>query len=148
MSNKAVENMSTKAVDNMDSEAAHPKIGTESKPIATEVVQPQSNLFLDKLEVGVTGNMDSEVAQPKAATENKPMAIEVAQPESDLFLDKLEVGVIGTIVGNTMHCIARSTIAHNFVRLKEGVVYSIKDFVVQPNKDEYQVLKDSALSDA
>ncbi|GJU86966.1 hypothetical protein Tco_1294512 [Tanacetum coccineum] len=140
----------------MDSEAAHPKIGTESKPMATEVVQPQSNLFLDKIEVGVTGNMDSEVAQPKTCTESKTMASEVAQPESDLFLDKLEVGVIGTIVvmlcrmwdGNTMHCTARSTIAHNFVRLKEGVVYSIKDFVVQPNKDEYRVLKDSALSDA
>ncbi|GJS94162.1 hypothetical protein Tco_0801130 [Tanacetum coccineum] len=57
----------------MDSEVAHPKISTESKPMASEVVQPQCDLFLDKLEVGVSGNMDSEVAQPKTATKSKPM---------------------------------------------------------------------------
>ncbi|GKD64698.1 hypothetical protein Tco_1306806 [Tanacetum coccineum] len=137
MSNKDVENMSNKAVENMDSEVVQPKTGTESKPVASEVAQPQSDLFLEKLEVSVTGNIESEVTQPKTNIESKPMASEVMQPQSDLFLDKLE--------GNTMHCTARSTIAHNFVKLKEGVVYSRKDFFVQPNKDEYRVIKDDAL---
>lgn len=40
-----------------------------------------------------------------------------------------------------MHCYARSNIAHNFVGLKEGSVYSIKNFIVQPNKDEYRIIK-------
>ena len=39
-----------------------------------------------------------------------------------------------------MHCYARSSIAHTFVGLKEGGVYSIKNFIVQPNKDEYRII--------
>ena len=41
--------------------------------------------------------------------------------------------------GKAIHCTARSNIAHNFVGLKEGSVYSIKNFIVQPNKDEYRI---------
>ncbi|GKC80411.1 hypothetical protein Tco_1131185 [Tanacetum coccineum] len=134
--------MSTKAVDNMDIEVAHPKIGTESKPMASEVVQPQSDLFSDKIEVGVTGNMDSEVAQPKTATESKPVASEVARPETDLFFDKLEVGVTGTIVVMLCRMWDVSTVTGH---------YLCTDFIVsdvKPNKDEYRVMKDDALSDA
>ena len=40
-----------------------------------------------------------------------------------------------------MHCTARSNIAHNFVGLKEGSVYSIKNFIVQPNKDDYRIIR-------
>lgn len=44
-----------------------------------------------------------------------------------------------------MHCTARCNISHNFVdRLKEGIIYSIKDFTVLPNKDEYRIMKDDA----
>nr|GEU94617.1 hypothetical protein [Tanacetum cinerariifolium] len=143
MSNKVVENTSTKAVDNMDNEVKHPKTGTESKPMANEVAQPQSDLFLDKLVVGVTGNMDSEVAQPKIATESKPMASEDLSIVTRRYLSN--DFIVSDAKGNTMHCTARSTIAQNFIRLKEGVVYSIKDFVVHPNKDEYHVMKDAAL---
>lgn len=39
-----------------------------------------------------------------------------------------------------MHCYARGSIAHNFVGLKEGNVYSIKNFIVHPNKDEYRII--------
>lgn len=44
--------------------------------------------------------------------------------------------------GNVIHCTAKSTVAHNFLRLKEGGVYSIKNFIVMHNKDEFRVRKD------
>ncbi|GJX96835.1 zinc finger, CCHC-type containing protein [Tanacetum coccineum] len=44
--------------------------------------------------------------------------------------------------GNVIHCTARANIAHNFIKLKEGGIYTIKNFVVQPNKDEYRIRKD------
>lgn len=43
--------------------------------------------------------------------------------------------------GQSIHCTARNNIAHNFVKLKEGSIYSIKNFVVVPNKDEYRIVK-------
>ena len=43
--------------------------------------------------------------------------------------------------GKAIHCTARSNIAHNFVGLKEGCVYSIKNFIVQQNKDEYRIIR-------
>ncbi|GJU47409.1 reverse transcriptase domain-containing protein [Tanacetum coccineum] len=85
-----------------------------------------------------------------------------------LMLDQLELGVTGTIVvmicrmwdansatgwylstdfivsdekGNLMHCTARGNIGHNFLRLKEGAIYSVKNFTVQPNKDDFRVLR-------
>ncbi|GKA00636.1 replication protein A 70 kDa DNA-binding subunit C-like protein [Tanacetum coccineum] len=85
-----------------------------------------------------------------------------------LFLDELEVDVSSTIVvmigmvwdvnsvtghylstdlvicdsrGNMIHYTAKASIAHNFMRLKEGDIYSIKNFVVLPNKDEYRIFK-------
>ncbi|KAL6571824.1 hypothetical protein OROHE_002693 [Orobanche hederae] len=96
------------------------------------------------------------------------MSIEPAHSKSDLFFDELEVDVTGTIEvmicrmwdvntiigrylstdfvvsdakGNVIHCTARGNIAHNFLRLKEGGIYSIKNFVVLPNKEEYRIIK-------
>ncbi|KAL6515395.1 Replication factor A protein 1 [Orobanche minor] len=44
-----------------------------------------------------------------------------------------------------MHCTSKGNVSHNFFdKLKDGVIYSIKDFTVIENKDEYRVLKDSA----
>ncbi|GKC67513.1 replication protein A 70 kDa DNA-binding subunit C-like protein [Tanacetum coccineum] len=43
--------------------------------------------------------------------------------------------------GNMIHCTARGSIAHNFLRLKEGGIYSIKNFVVHPNMDEFWIIK-------
>lgn len=94
-------------------------------------------------------------------------SIHVADHNGDLFLEQLDAGVSGAIVvmicrmwdvnavsgrylstdfvvsdarGKAMHCYARSNIAHNFVGLKEGGVYSIKNFIVHPNKDEYRII--------
>ncbi|GKE19432.1 reverse transcriptase domain-containing protein, partial [Tanacetum coccineum] len=46
--------------------------------------------------------------------------------------------------GNIIHCSAKATVSHNFLRLKEGGIYSVKKFVVKPNKDEYRILKNDA----
>ncbi|GKC70909.1 reverse transcriptase domain-containing protein [Tanacetum coccineum] len=73
------------------------------------------------------------------------------------MLNQLELGVMGTIVvmicrmwdvnvaagrylstdfivsdaeGNLMHCTARGSIAYNFLRLKEGAIYLVKNRVV------------------
>nr|GEW13198.1 hypothetical protein [Tanacetum cinerariifolium] len=43
--------------------------------------------------------------------------------------------------GNLMHCTACGNIAHNFLRLKEGAIYSVKNFTVQPNKDDFRMLR-------
>nr|GFB85786.1 hypothetical protein [Tanacetum cinerariifolium] len=45
--------------------------------------------------------------------------------------------------GNAIHCSARSNVAHNFIKLKEGVIYCIKNFVVHLN-EEYRIRKDDA----
>nr|GEU40148.1 hypothetical protein [Tanacetum cinerariifolium] len=44
-------------------------------------------------------------------------------------------------VGNAIHCTARSNVVHNFLQLKEGGIYSIKNFVVHRNKEEYRIQK-------
>ncbi|KAL6575038.1 hypothetical protein OROMI_012323 [Orobanche minor] len=99
------------------------------------------------------------------------MSTEPAHSKSDLFLDELQVDVTGTIEvmicrmwdvntitgrylstdfvvsdakGNVIHCTARGNIAHNFLRLKEVGIYSIKNFVVLPNKEEYRIIKNDA----
>lgn len=46
--------------------------------------------------------------------------------------------------GTVMHVTAKNNIAYCFIdKLKEGCLYSLRDFIVQPNKDEYRILKDS-----
>ncbi|GJU15981.1 reverse transcriptase domain-containing protein [Tanacetum coccineum] len=84
-----------------------------------------------------------------------------------LFLNELELGITGTIVvmiwmmwdvyaatgrylstdfivsdtqGNVMHCTTKGSIDHNFLRLKEGFVYLVKNFTIAPNKDEIRVI--------
>ncbi|GJR01605.1 DNA helicase PIF1, ATP-dependent [Tanacetum coccineum] len=86
------------------------------------------------------------------------------QPKPLLFLDQLGVDVTGTIVvmigrvwdvnvvtgrylstdfveGNMIHCSAKSSVAHNFLRMKEGGIYSVKNFMVLPNKDEFRIFR-------
>ncbi|GJW53577.1 hypothetical protein Tco_0097662 [Tanacetum coccineum] len=52
--------------------------------------------------------------------------------------------VVSDAKGNTIHCYAKATVAHNFLRLKEGSIYYVKKFVVKPNKEEYRILKNDA----
>ncbi|GJY09825.1 putative reverse transcriptase domain-containing protein, partial [Tanacetum coccineum] len=49
--------------------------------------------------------------------------------------------VVSDSKDNMIHCTAKSTVAHNFLRLKEGGIYSVKNFVVLPNKDEFRIFR-------
>nr|GEY11589.1 hypothetical protein [Tanacetum cinerariifolium] len=49
--------------------------------------------------------------------------------------------IVYDIMGNLMHCIARGNIAHNFLRLKEGSIYSVKNFLVHVNKEEFRMMR-------
>ncbi|GKC69066.1 replication protein A 70 kDa DNA-binding subunit C-like protein, partial [Tanacetum coccineum] len=96
------------------------------------------------------------------------MSMFAASNQTELLLKQLELGATGTIVvmickmwdtntsigryltidfiisdreGNLMHCTTRGNIAHNFLRLKERTIYSVKNFNVQPNKDEFCVMR-------
>nr|GEU71805.1 hypothetical protein [Tanacetum cinerariifolium] len=106
----------------------------------------------------------------KATLDESTLAKEL-KSDSPLFLDELQVGVTGIIfvmlcriwdvctvtgrylstdmvvfdaLGNAIHCSARYNVAHNFIKLKEGIIYCIKNFVVHPNKEEYRIRKDDA----
>nr|GEX12856.1 hypothetical protein [Tanacetum cinerariifolium] len=75
-----------------------------------------------------------------------------SESNSELFLDQLGLDLTGIIIvvlgrmwdGNMIHCSAKATVSHNFLRLKEGGIYSVKNFAVKLNKDEYRILKNDA----
>ncbi|GJT03613.1 ATP-dependent DNA helicase PIF1-like protein [Tanacetum coccineum] len=43
--------------------------------------------------------------------------------------------------GNLMHCTTRGNTAYNFLLLKEGAFYSVRNFSVQPNKEDFRVMR-------
>ncbi|GJW17470.1 replication protein A 70 kDa DNA-binding subunit C-like protein [Tanacetum coccineum] len=49
--------------------------------------------------------------------------------------------IVSDTQGNVMHCTAKGNIAHNFLWLKEGSIYLVKNFIVVPNKDEFRVVR-------
>ncbi|GJZ64159.1 DNA helicase PIF1, ATP-dependent [Tanacetum coccineum] len=49
--------------------------------------------------------------------------------------------VVSDSKGNMIHCSAKSNVAHNFLKMKEGRIYAVKNFVVVPNKDEFRIFK-------
>ncbi|GKA98099.1 putative reverse transcriptase domain-containing protein, partial [Tanacetum coccineum] len=74
------------------------------------------------------------------------------QPKALLLLDQLDVNavtgrylstnfVVSDSKGSIIHCSAKSSMAHNFLRMKEGGIYSIKNFVVIPNKYEFRIFR-------
>nr|GFA00985.1 hypothetical protein [Tanacetum cinerariifolium] len=83
---------------------------------------------------------------------NYNMSSQSGKSQSELFLDELELGVTGFIIvmicriwdviATTGH--ARSNVAHNFLRLKEGNIYLVKNSAVHPNKDEFRIMKNAA----
>nr|GEW97632.1 hypothetical protein [Tanacetum cinerariifolium] len=92
-----------------------------------------------------------------------------SQPRCELYLDEPTLGATGVITvmiyrswdvhtltgryvsadfvmsdakGSAIHSSAKSNVAHNFLKLKEGLVYCLKNFIVQSNKEEYRIFKD------
>ncbi|GKD40906.1 hypothetical protein Tco_1261113, partial [Tanacetum coccineum] len=49
--------------------------------------------------------------------------------------------IVSDVKGDFMHCTARGNIAHNFLRLKDEAIYSVKNFTVVTNKDEFRVMR-------
>ncbi|KAL6524715.1 Replication factor A protein 1 [Orobanche hederae] len=102
------------------------------------------------------------------AMEIKPVNMYSSASESELFWNDLDVGVTGTLIlmlcrswdinapngcyistdfivsdakGGVMHCTAKTAVSHNFIKLKEGSIYSVRNFQVQNKENEYRILK-------
>nr|GEV07796.1 hypothetical protein [Tanacetum cinerariifolium] len=104
-------------------------------------------------ELGLEIEIVPDMSGAKTSVEKKGVSAGISRTKPDLFLDQLRVYDTGTIIvmlGRVWDVSAVSgrylrswaSVAHNFLRLKEGGIYSVKIFVVKPNKDEYRVIKD------
>ncbi|GKD01814.1 reverse transcriptase domain-containing protein [Tanacetum coccineum] len=73
------------------------------------------------------------------------MSSNAEQTQSEGFPYSLDTGKLHTSSeGNAIHSTAKANVAYNFLRLKEGSVYSIINFFVQANKEEYRIFTDHA----
>ncbi|GKA01285.1 hypothetical protein Tco_0673950 [Tanacetum coccineum] len=104
----------------------------------------------------------SDMCATKTAIEKKDVSAGISCLKPDLFLDQLCLDVTGTIIvmigrvwdvsavsgrylstdfvvsdAKMNQCSARASVAHYFLRLREGGIYSVKKFAVKPNKEEY-----------
>ncbi|GJX53191.1 reverse transcriptase domain-containing protein [Tanacetum coccineum] len=122
--------MSTKAPN---SKHGMPIVGThtdiESKQfMSPKVRHTKGELFLDQLQVDVTGTIVVMIGRmwDISAVTNRYLSTDF---------------VVSDAKSNMVHCTPRANVAHNFLKLKERAIYSIKNFVVKPNKEEYHILK-------
>ncbi|GKA62691.1 mediator of RNA polymerase II transcription subunit 34 isoform X2, partial [Tanacetum coccineum] len=101
-----------------------------STKIADMAAPLQSNppLFLDELKVDSTGSIIVMVGR-----------VWDVNTTTGRYLSTNSV--VSNSKGNMIHCTAKATIAHNFLRLNEGGNFLIKNFVVLPNKDEFWVFR-------
>ncbi|GJV01000.1 ribonuclease H-like domain-containing protein [Tanacetum coccineum] len=105
-------------------------------------VATKEDLVLNDLAGGdVVANMSSDVQQAK--TDLVVMGTWDVHAITGRYLST--DFVLSDAKGNAIDCTAKASIAHNFLKLKEVSVYSIKDFVVLANKDEYQIFRDHAV---
>ncbi|GKC23729.1 hypothetical protein Tco_1025879, partial [Tanacetum coccineum] len=120
-------------------------------------------------ELGPEIEIVPDMSGAKTVVEKKGVSAGISGTKPDLFLDQLRVDVTGTIIvmigrvwdvsavsgrylstnfvvsdAKMIHCSARASVAHNFLRLKEGGIYSVTNFAVKPNKEEYRVIKDDS----
>nr|GEV82873.1 hypothetical protein [Tanacetum cinerariifolium] len=95
-----------------------------SQSMSTTKASPKSQMYLDDLEIGVTGFMIV-------------MACRIWDVNATLGRYLSTDFVIYDSKGNIMHVTARANVAHNFLKLKEGGIYSVKNFLVHLNKDEF-----------
>ncbi|GKC30863.1 hypothetical protein Tco_1038157 [Tanacetum coccineum] len=117
--------------------------------ISVEATSPDNHMFVVDQRVNIV--FGGGTSSKKATLDEPASAKDLKSSDSPLFLDELHVGrylstdmVVSDALGNAIHCSARSNVAHNFIKLKEGVIYCIKNFVVYPNKEEYRIRKDDA----
>ncbi|GKE26915.1 zinc finger, CCHC-type containing protein [Tanacetum coccineum] len=165
--------MSNKAADNMSSSVEQPTTNLSPDMPNDPVVQSNKDLALNEQPDGAAVESKSnDIKQATTPLVAVDTSNETVQAKTQLFLDELTEGVNGTVVvmvyrswdvhavtgrylsmdfvlsdakGNAIHCTTKANIAHNFLKLKEGSVYLIRDFVVHPNKDEYRIFRDHAV---
>ncbi|GJU57399.1 54S ribosomal protein L19, mitochondrial [Tanacetum coccineum] len=112
----------------MSTKPTSTSLSTKIVDIAAPSQLTPPSLFLDELKVDGTGSiivMIGRVWDVNATTSR--------------YLSK--DFVVSDSKGNMIHCTAKATIAHNFLRLKEGGIFFINNFVVRPNKDEFWVFR-------
>ncbi|GJY51338.1 DNA helicase PIF1, ATP-dependent [Tanacetum coccineum] len=102
---------------------------------------PKEELAREEEIEGVEGNPAFSKLASKVATMSGS-----TQPKALLLLDQLDVNAVtgrylSTNFGSIIHCSAKSSMAHNFLRMKEGGIYSVKNFVVIPNKYEFRIFR-------
>nr|GEU91103.1 hypothetical protein [Tanacetum cinerariifolium] len=165
--------MSNKAADNMSNDVEQPTTDLSPDMPNDPVVQSNKDLALNEQPNGAAVESKSnDVQQAKTDLVVVGTSSEPVQKRKELFLDELAEGVNETVVvmvcrswdvhavtgrylstdfvlsdakGNAIHCTTKANIAHNFLKLKEGSIYLIRDFVVHPNKDEYRIFRDHAI---
>ncbi|GJZ88628.1 hypothetical protein Tco_0660410 [Tanacetum coccineum] len=131
--------------------------------LSGSLISRTNNICLIKIEIKIIPDM----CATKTAIKKKDVSAGVSGTKPDLFLDQLRLDVTGTIIvmigrvwdvsvvlgrylstdfvvsdAKMIYCSARASVAHNFLRLREGGIYSVIFFAVKPNKEEYRVLKD------
>ncbi|GJS02536.1 54S ribosomal protein L19, mitochondrial [Tanacetum coccineum] len=132
--------MSNKVADNMSSGVEQPTTNLSPDMPNDPVVQSNKDLALNEQPDG-------------AAVESKSNDVEQANTDLDVhavtghYLSMYFVSSDAKrfLLGNVIHCTMKANIAHNFLKLKEGSIYLIRDFVVHPNKDEYRIFRDHAV---
>nr|GEW58866.1 hypothetical protein [Tanacetum cinerariifolium]GEW61339.1 hypothetical protein [Tanacetum cinerariifolium] len=116
--------------------------------ISSEVTSPDNHMYaVDRMLNIVSGGGTSF---KKATLDELASAKDLKSSDSPLFLDELQAQYLSTDMvvsdarGNAIHCSTRSNVAHTFIKLKEGVIYCIKIFMVHLNKEECLIRKDDA----
>nr|GEW09650.1 hypothetical protein [Tanacetum cinerariifolium] len=156
--------MSNKAADNMSSGVEQPTTDLSPDMPNDPVVQSNKDLALNEQPNGVgVDSKSNDVQQAKTDLVAVGTSSEPVQSRTELFLGELTEGVNATVV--VMVCrswdvhavtgrylspdfvlsdakVSKVNIAHNFLKLKDGSVYLIRDFVFHPNKDEYRIFRD------
>nr|GFB87732.1 hypothetical protein [Tanacetum cinerariifolium] len=94
-----------------------------------------SNLEAQATRIKMSTNVAASNSEAHAAETQATGINKSSQLSSLLFFDQLDVD------GDIIHCIAKGTVAHNFLHLKEGGIYSIKNFALHPNKNDFRIVK-------
>ncbi|GJT89833.1 replication protein A 70 kDa DNA-binding subunit C-like protein [Tanacetum coccineum] len=135
--------MSNKAVDNMSSGVEQSTTELSPDMPNDPIVQSNKDLALNKKPDGAAVESKSnDVQQVKTDL----VAVGTSWDVHAVIGRYLSMDfVLSDAKGNAIHYTTKANIAHNFLKLKEGSVYLIKDFVVYPNKDEYRIFRDHAV---
>nr|GEV57966.1 ATP-dependent DNA helicase PIF1-like [Tanacetum cinerariifolium] len=124
------------------------KTTSGKKSMSSEATSPDNHMFAVDRRLNI---MSGGSTSSNKATLDESASAKELKSDSPLFLDELQVGrylstdvVVSDAQGNAIHCSAWSNVAHNFIKLKKGIIYCIKNCVVHLNKEEYRIRKDDA----